>query len=477
MFVAWVERWGRSLSLRISVWYACGFFVSFLLVVLFARWIITDAGARADRDEILQEFTLDSTRYRQLGAERFQREQEEESADVETTLLRLSRPDGSTRTIVPPLGVGKALVPRLDQQLLAHREKGWQRFRSDDGENLWQVYADQMPDGGWLQVAKSDDRSQELQERLGHALLPVTGLVIILALAGAAGFTTRALRPLRRLIDTTRAVVDSGDMTARVPIKAGRGSELDELNGLFNRMLAKNEGLIRGMREALDHVAHDLRTPLARWRSSAETALRDKNPTVESRGEALGEAVEESERVSAILRILMDISEAEHGTMRLNLEVAELAPLVAIAVGLYEYVAEARNVTICSAVPAGLVVLADALRVQQIVSNLLDNAIKYSDHGGTVHLAAGSGESPSEVWLSVRDDGAGIAAHDLPRIWDRLYRGDQSRSEPGQGLGLSLVKAVVEAHQGRVTVFSRAGHGSIFKIFLPASTNHPARKD
>ena len=115
------------------------------------------------------------------------------------------------------MGTGKAQTPWLDQQLAAVRARGWQRFRSRDGEDLWQVYAEPMPDGYWLQIAKSDENSHELEERLGNALLPITGLVLLLALAGAAGLTSRALRPLRGLIDATRTVIDAGDMTARVP--------------------------------------------------------------------------------------------------------------------------------------------------------------------------------------------------------------------------------------------------------------------
>ena len=469
MSFAQIERLSRSLSTRISVWYACGFFLSFVLLVLFARWIITDAGRSDDRAEISQEFDQGATRCRQIGSVAFRRENEAQSIDPETTLLRLSEPDGGTSVLVPAMGTNKSQIAWLDRRLAAVRANGWRRFRSQDGEDLWQVYAERMPDGYWLQIAKSDGRSQELEERLGHALLPITGVVFLLALAGAAGLTSRALRPLRGLIAATRTVIDAGDMTARVPARKDGGSELDELNGLFNRMLAKNEALIRGMREALDHVAHDLRTPLTRLRASAEATLRSKTPTLEARGEALGEAIEESERILAILRTLLDISEAEYGTMRLQVEPTEVAPLVAVAVDLYAYVAEERGVQVHVDVPADLWALADPVRVQQVLSNLLDNAIKYSHDGGTVRIVAGREAPAAEIWLYVQDEGVGVPTHDLPRIWDRLYRGDQSRSEAGHGLGLSLVKAVVEAHGGRVEVQSETGRGARFTVFLPAS--------
>ena len=470
MFSAWIRHLRSSLGLRISLWYVLGVIGSFLLTGLFARWLMIDADRRADRQEIRQEFDQDAARCRQVGSEQFRVENEHEAPDAETTLIRLCAPDGHTMLLSAPLGEGKREVRWIEAQLQKALGSGWQRIRTRDGENLWQVYAEAMPDGCWLQVAKSDHRSQQIQERLGHALLPVAGLVVVLALAGATGLTARALRPVRRLVDATRTVIESGDMTARVPIRASSGHELDELNGLFNRMLARNEGLIRGMREALDNVAHDLRTPLARLRSSADASLRDKSATADSRREALADAIEESERVLATLGTLMDISEAEHGAMVLHRETLELASLVEAVAGVYECVAEERDVGLQVQVPPNLQVTADPVRLQQVISNLLDNAIKYSAVGGLVSVSAGCKEAPEGTWtcLTIQDNGVGISAQDLPRIWDRLYRGDHSRTTRGSGLGLSLVKAIVEAHGGRAEVESKPNAGSAFTVLFPS---------
>jgi signal transduction histidine kinase len=166
-----------------------------------------------------------------------------------------------------------------------------------------------------------------------------------------------------------------------------------------------------------------------------------------------------------MLDTLMDISEAETGTMRLTLADVPLHSLVAEVAGVYEDVAEDKSITIGTSVEPGLTVRADRDRLRQVLANLLDNAVKYTPAGGRVDLRAlGEGDA---VKIIVADTGPGIAPHDLPRIWERLYRGDQSRTERGLGLGLSLVRAIVTAHNGTVEVQSEAGKGSVFTVRLP----------
>jgi signal transduction histidine kinase len=204
---------------------------------------------------------------------------------------------------------------------------------------------------------------------------------------------------------------------------------------------------------------------MTRLRGVAERALASDN--VEAQREALSTCLEESERILAMLDTLMDISEAETGTMRLTITDVPLATLAEEVVSVYEDVAEEKQMEVRSTIDAGLTVAGDRDRLRQVLANLLDNAIKYTPAGGTVTIGARRDESA--VRIEVADTGIGIAPHDVPRIWERLYRGDQSRAERGLGLGLSLVRAIVKAHGGTAGVTTEPGRGSTFTISLPNS--------
>jgi signal transduction histidine kinase len=328
---------------------------------------------------------------------------------------------------------------------------------------MLEVASARLRDGTLFQVGKSNERRADLLERFRETLLVVFLSVAVIAVFGGYTLTVSALRPIRELSQAVTGILETGRLHARVPVRHS-GDALDELSLLFNALLDRIESLLSAMRGSLDNVAHDLRTPMARLRALAESGLEAGGE--DAAREALAECLEESERVVAMLDILMDISEAETGTLRLQTERTNLADVLRDAVELYADLAEDRGLTLHLEAPQEVCVNGDRNRLRQVAANLLDNAVKYTPRGGRIELLAR--REGTEALLVVRDTGPGIAPVDRPRIFDRLYRADRSRSERGLGLGLSLVKAIVEAHRGRVTVESAPGKGSTFTVHLPA---------
>jgi signal transduction histidine kinase len=326
-----------------------------------------------------------------------------------------------------------------------------------------QVAGLRLDDGNLLQIGFDSTAWERTLQRFRGVFLLVTLPLLAASFAGGLLFSGRALQPVQRLIRSFRSIIATGRIEGRVS-DPRRGDELAELVSLYNAMLARIEALIRGMREALDNVAHDLRTPLTRLRITAEAALQSGSTAKQKRA-ALEECLEEAGRILTMLRTLTDISEAETGVMRLHISTVKLSELVGDILELYGYAAGDKHISLESSLAAELTVQADADRLRQVLANLLDNAVKYTPEGGRVAVAAR--REGEQVEVTVSDTGVGIPPEELHQVWERLFRGDRSRSTPGLGLGLSLVRAIVQAHGGTVSAASTPGQGACFSFRLP----------
>lgn len=276
-----------------------------------------------------------------------------------------------------------------------------------------------------------------------------------------------ALRPLRDFLHTSQSMQAQKDLSQRFDLPAD-DSELRQLALQTNRFLSTIERLFNGMQASLDHVAHDLRTPIARQRLRVEQLMLQpqvlNNPELT---DALGEIAEENERISRMLTTLMDISQAESGTLPLHIQSLDLAQLLQQVVEVYSFVAEDKACTLILDCPTPFPVQADEVRLRQMVMNLIDNALKFSPDGSTVTVKAHV--DADNFVLEVQDQGCGIPSEEQALVFDRLYRGDKSRSTQGMGLGLSLVKAIAEAHHGRIALSSSdtPPSGCCFTLTLP----------
>jgi len=451
----------RLVSVRLTAWY-CGLF-SLSLAVLFAfvYWTL-DATLRKANAELLHSKVKEfADTYKDSGITEIRRDASQKRSDE--FLIRVA--DAQNRTLFASLPDGDALGPEALKSLEGRSVLPSERlFTVSLGKwGAFEFANTRLKNGSLIQIGRNASRRRVLLEHFVGSCLAVAFPVLLLALGGGALMADRALRPLRNLTATVQNIVATGKLDARISPEKTAG-ELRDLVVSFDRMLEKIQALVEGMRGVLDNVAHDLRTPITRLRGVAELALRNPDDLTGSQ-EALADCVEESERVITMLNTLMDISEVETGAMKLNLKRVDVTELARQLTDFYAEVAEDRGLTIALSAEGQCTIVADENRLRQAVANLLDNAVKYTPAGGRVEV--GVKQAAGQVVVSVKDTGIGIPPEDLARVWERLYRGDKSRSQRGLGLGLSLVRAIAQAHAGECRVKSEPGAGSEFTLRLP----------
>lgn len=316
---------------------------------------------------------------------------------------------------------------------------------------------------GWvLQIGLSTTRDLEMLRQFRQVFLLATILFTLCSIMLGAFMARRALRGVQEVTQTARNI-SAGNWGSRVPV-SDRSDEIDELAQAFNEMIDHIQALIRELREVADDIAHDLRTPITRMRAAAESAL-DRGELPDQHQESAASLIEECDHLLTMINTTLEISQTEAGASRIHPESVDISGLIEEVADLFRTAAEDKQVALdCDDCP-GLRTQGDPQRLRRAFAHLLDNAIKYTPSGGSVTIhCANENES---VRVSIEDTGIGIPQENLDKIFDRFFRVDPSRSQSGNGLGLSLARAIFRAHGGDLTVDSVPGHGSTFVATLP----------
>jgi signal transduction histidine kinase len=447
----------QGVTLRLSLWYALLFTLSAGVLFALSYFLLGSALERKDHEMIETRLKACAAIYDSGGIGALQEfvQRSRGSDRANAFFVRVASPSGNALLLDVPQDWVQfdpaALRPGGDPAHLV-----WLEIPKDQESDVT-VASTRLADGSTLEVGRKTNNRETILQPFRVNFLAVMTPALLLGVIGGALFAHRATKPVRQVVATVRSIIDTGDLSARVEANAGQGG-LEELARQFNRV-------IQGMREALDNVAHDLRTPLARLRSIAETAVQTTSDP--GAGEALADCVEEADQLLTMLTALMDITEAESGVMHLNLEPTSVSELLDDVIDVYQLVAEEKRIGVIAALESPCTAPVDRVRMRQVFANLLDNALKYTPEGGNVRITCRA--DPERVIVIFTDTGMGISSEEQSRIWGRLYRGDKSRSQRGLGLGLSLVKAIVEAHRGEASVESQIGRGSTFTVSLPAN--------
>ena len=463
-----LDRLRQSLALRLAGQYTVVFALCTAMLFGVLYWLLARSLEQRDQEAVEHRAEDFAAAYQVGGPAGLSSMVHSDTApDVRTLFVRLISPANGAVFVAAPPGWIETQVERFPvpdwEGVVAERKTQTVRVPQNALKD-YTIASHPLADGWLLQVGRLTDSRPVLLAPLRRAFVGVGGGALLVSVLLGTLLAWRATRPLRLVSATARRILETGDLAARVPGSPGSG-ELEVLVTQLNTLLDRNATHVGVLRDTLDNLAHDLRTPLTRLRGTAELAMLDNNDPVEARA-ALAGCVDESDRLLHLLETLLDISAAEGGALKLNRTRFDLRTLVERAAALYLEVAEEAKITVTLDLAAAVEVNADAIRLGQAINNLVDNALKYTPAGGHVTLAVT--REGNEAMFTVTDSGPGVPEKERDAIFRRLYRSDSSRSQRGFGLGLSLAKAIAEAHAGTIVAKDAPGGGACFTLNLPA---------
>jgi len=466
MFLKRLNKVCRSLAFRLTLWYAGIFSISSFLAFFFFYFLVIDAlGRQVDEDlgRQLRAFTGIMQVDGLEGVRRIAR-QETQTGGENARLIRLLSRFGTEFSVSDQaywrdIGVDSEAIRRL----LTDGQPVFETIGISNGGGSLRIIYGTIGPGIIMQLGQSLAPQMELVRAFQRIF--GTTMAVVIGLAALIGWflARRALSGVGGIAQTARRITQ-GDLAVRAPVSR-RDDEIDQLAGNINHMLDRILDLITGIREMGDNIAHDLKSPITRIRGLAEVTLTTAGQHEEYETMAAS-TIEECDRLLGMINTMLVISRAEAGVQALQWQQIDLAGLVRDAGRLFETIARDKALRVSITARGPNPVNGDARMLQRMVANLLDNAIRYTPRGGRIDIAVQS-MSSGDVEMVFQDTGIGMREEDLPRVFERFYRCDPSRSASGTGLGLSLAQAIVQAHGGSITVRSEMGQGSVFTVTLP----------
>ena len=436
----------RTTTFRLSLTYLALFSAAAVVAIVYLYWNTTVLLTRQLNQTIDAELTGLAEQYRAGGLDQLVRIVAERSRTPGNSLYLVADGDGKQLA-----GNLSAVSPQLWDSL-GPVEFFYTR-PAPGGVERRLAFANvfRLPGKHRLIVGRDIEDRRELARLIRTTMLWGLGVMALVGIGGGYWVSRRLLTRIDNLSATTRTIME-GDLSGRLPI-SGSGDELDRLAQNLNLLLGRIEQLMAGLREVSDNIAHDLKTPLNRLRNRVEEALREPYEEATYR-EALERTIEEADDLIKTFNALLSIARLEAGAAGDNRDKLDLAVLVSDVAELYEPVAEERGIALEAEVEAPIVIRGDRQLLGQAIANLIDNALKY----GAPSAQGGNGYAPEvgvqaqmdgdTVEITVSDRGPGVPAAERERVLGRFVRLEESRSEPGSGLGLSLVAAVARLHGG-----------------------------
>ncbi|WP_019866046.1 sensor histidine kinase [Methylovulum miyakonense] len=338
---------------------------------------------------------------------------------------------------------------------------GWQKLAVGSGP-LFYVFVIALPNQHWLAVGHSGEAIQKTGTAVIEAFLSGILLVLVLGVGGGFYLSHAFLRKIQAITSATEAII-SGDLQHRLPVADNR-DELDHLAVLLNQMLDKIGALLDNVQQVSNDIAHDLRTPISRLQFRLEDALK-KPLTASQYQEHIASARAETETILATFSALLRIAQIETGTRRSGFQPVNLSKIVLSVTDALSPVAEEQGKTIHAEITPDLTLAGDKELLTQLIFNLLDNAIVHTPADTRIDINLHL--SGHQLELVVADNGPGIAAAYRPKVLQRFYRLEQSRTTPGNGLGLSIAAAIVELHDGKLDLLDNSPGLKLVLVFTP----------